>query len=171
MNWTEYLTAEMEAAYHAVSGLLKFVDNDKLDWKPSQGTNWMTTGQLLKHLETACGFCCNAFITGDWGTPEGTDGGDAMPSAASMPTTPSVAATRAALESDKKLALDAVAQLGEQGLATKKVAAPWNPEPRLFGHQFSHMIEHLQQHKAQLFYYLKMQGHEVNTGHMYGMAP
>jgi hypothetical protein len=31
------------------------------------------------------------------------------------------------------------------------------------------MIGHLAQHKAQLFYYLKLQGKPVHTGHLYGM--
>ena len=31
------------------------------------------------------------------------------------------------------------------------------------------MAEHLAQHKAQLFYYLKLQGKDVNTMHLYGM--
>jgi hypothetical protein len=26
------------------------VDPNSLDWKPESGTNWMTVGQLLKHL-------------------------------------------------------------------------------------------------------------------------
>ena len=170
MNWTEYLTAEVEAAYNATLGLVDLVDNATLGWQPPAGKNWMTLGQLLKHLETACGFCCNAFVTGDWGMPSGDDGGDMVPDAASLPTTPTVAATRAALLSDKALTLDAIAHVGEQGLANKKVAAPWNPEPRTYGHQFSHMVEHLQQHKAQLYFYLKLQGHDINTSHLYGMA-
>jgi hypothetical protein len=32
-----------------------------------------------------------------------------------------------------------------------------------------HGIHHLQQHKGQLFYYLKLQGKPVNTEHLWGM--
>ena len=32
------------------------------------------------------------------------------------------------------------------------------------------MVNHLNAHKAQLFYYLKLRGQAVNTLHMYGMA-
>ena len=46
MNWTELLTSEIESAYRATDGLLDLVDEDNLDWKPSEGSNWMTTGQL-----------------------------------------------------------------------------------------------------------------------------
>jgi hypothetical protein len=31
------------------------------------------------------------------------------------------------------------------------------------------MVEHLAQHKGQLFYYFKLQGKPVNTGHLWGM--
>jgi len=31
------------------------------------------------------------------------------------------------------------------------------------------MIGHLATHKAQLFYYLKLQGKPVNTGHLWGV--
>jgi hypothetical protein len=31
------------------------------------------------------------------------------------------------------------------------------------------MIQHLAQHKGQLFYYLKLQGKPVNTAHLWGM--
>ena len=31
------------------------------------------------------------------------------------------------------------------------------------------MVEHLATHKAQLFYYLKLQGKDVDTMHLWGM--
>jgi hypothetical protein len=31
------------------------------------------------------------------------------------------------------------------------------------------MVGHLNQHKGQLFYYLKLQGKDVNTMHLWGM--
>jgi len=37
------------------------------------------------------------------------------------------------------------------------------------GHRLLGMVGHLELHKAQLFYYLKLQGKPVNTMHMYGM--
>ena len=70
MNWTEMLTCEVEGVYHATEGLLKLVKKDTFGWKPATGSNWMTVGQLLAHLPTACGFCMNGFLTGEWGMPE-----------------------------------------------------------------------------------------------------
>ena len=48
--------------------------------------------------------------------------------------------------------------------------APWNPQPVQLGQQLLGMVNHLNQHKGQLFYYLKLQGKPVNTMHYYGMA-
>ena len=55
MNWSELLRAEVEDAYRAAEGLLNHVDDENLDWKPATGDNWMTTGQLVRHIASACG--------------------------------------------------------------------------------------------------------------------
>ena len=73
MNWTELLKNEIESVYNATDGLLDLVDEDSLDWKPSEGSNWMTVGQLLMHLTIACGAPMRGYVTGDWGLPEGVD--------------------------------------------------------------------------------------------------
>ncbi|MCK6459892.1 MAG: DinB family protein [Planctomycetes bacterium] len=169
MNWTELLKTRIEDVYHATEGLIGLVDDKSLGWKPATGSNWMTTGQLLKHVETACGHCCKGFVTGDWGMPADATAEDMLPSADKMPATKSVAETRKALAADKKLALQMVVEAGEKSLGGKKVAAPWDPTERLLGEQFLSMIGHLATHKAQLFYYLKLQGKPVHTGNLYGM--
>ncbi|MFQ5845077.1 MAG: DinB family protein, partial [Planctomycetota bacterium] len=71
MNWTELLEQEIEETYRVAGGLLDLVDDEALDWKPATGSNWMTTGQLLKHMTTACGALCRGFVTGDWPMPAG----------------------------------------------------------------------------------------------------
>jgi hypothetical protein len=46
--------------------------------------------------------------------------------------------------------------------------APWGgPEVTLF-QPFTSMMWHLGRHKGQLFYYLKLQGKNVNTMHLWG---
>jgi uncharacterized damage-inducible protein DinB len=167
MNWTQLLKGDLEMAYHATEGLIKLVDKDKLDWKPATGSNWMTTGQLLHHITEACGMCCKGFVTGDWGIPEGAE--MKMPTAEELPTIKSVAAAQKALAADKKVALAMIAKVGEKALGTKRVDAPWDPTQHPIGRQFLHMISHLQQHKSQLFYYLKLQGKPVHTGNLWGM--
>jgi len=173
MNWTDTLKAEVEDAYKATFGLLEQVDGDKLDWKPPVGDNWMTADQLLKHIETACGACFKGFLTGDWGMPEGMDPSDMkpedmLPPASSMPAAGSVAETKKALEQDKQVALGVIAEAGEERLDNEDTTAPWDPTPMKLGRRLLQMVGHLNTHRTQLFYYLKMQGKPVNTFHLYG---
>ena len=172
MTWTELLHAEIAVTDNAADKLMARLEENVLDWKPAQGNNWMTTGQLLRHMSEACGFYCRAFATGDWSMPEGVEApeGEMMPPAESLPSVASIAEARQRLADDKALLLQLIQELGEEILGTRKVAAPWSPEERELGHQFLGMVMHLEMHKNQLFYYLKMQGQPVNTMHMFGMA-
>lgn len=180
MNWTALLNAEVEANYKAADALMAMVGDADLGWKPASGRNWMTTGQLLMHLTNACGFCCRGFLTGDWGMPEGAcegapDGGEIpmeamLPPAEALPTVESVAEARRLLAEDKQLALAMIREAGEAKLDGLLVAAPWCPQEKLaLGQQFLGMVCHLQTHKSQLFYYLKLMGRDVNTMHLWGM--
>ena len=178
MNWTQLLENEVETTYHATDGLMKLVKKDDLGWKPKTGKNWMTTGQLLDHLTNACGWCIGAFASGNWNTPEAPKKKGAkepkmtelgMLAAESLPTVKTVAEARKKLAADKQVALDTVAKVGEAGLQNTMAPAPWDPTQKCLGKHFLEMTSHLSQHKAQLFYYLKLQGKPVNTGHLWGM--
>lgn len=172
MNWTALIKAEMDVTYNATEKLIAMVSDEELNWRPATGENWMTTGQLLRHIPEACGFCFRGFITGDWTLPEDvkTDPGEMLPRADQLPAVSSVAEARQLLADDKALAYRLLEEQGEDVLATRMVAAPWDPEERILGHQLLGMVNHLEGHKNQLFYYLKLQGKPVNTFHMYGMA-
>ncbi len=175
MNWTELLKSEIDATYKAADGLMGMVDDGSLDWKPAAGDNWMTTGQLLQHLSNACGMPCRGFLTGDWGLPEGVNMEDLppdemLPQADKMPAAKSVAEARRLLAEDKKLAYQTVDQAGEEKLASQPAPAPWDPTPIMLGQRMLQMVNHLGNHRNQLFYYLKLQGKPVNTMHLYGMA-
>ncbi len=85
-------------------------------------------------------------------------------------TVDSVAQAKELVAADKQLTFDMIDQAGEEDLTSRKVTAPWNPtEQVILGQRLLHMIDHLAVHKAQLFYYLKLQGKPVNTGHLWGM--
>lgn len=171
MNWTELLKAEIQSAYTTTDKLLALVDDDALEWKPSTGRNWMTTGQLLRHITEGCGVAFRAFITGDWGLPEGTDISEMtqLPPAEKLPTLESVAEARRLLEQDKQLAFEMLASRGDEELARDRAPAPWDPTEMVLGHRLLQMVDHLKQHKGQLFYYLKLQGKPVSTGDLWGM--
>jgi hypothetical protein len=175
VNWTTLVKTEIEETYAAAQGLMKLVEPGDLGWKPPSGSNWMTVAQLLEHMPTACGFCCRGFVTGDWGMPEGVSYEEVpkeemLPAAEKMPSAESVEQALEKLAADKQVALAMVEEAGEEALATRLLPAPWNPSSeRLLGYHLLNMVGHLQGHKAQLFYYLKLLGRPVHTGHLWGM--
>lgn len=175
MNWTELLNSEIETKYKATEGLLELVDDGQLDWKPSTGSNWMTTGQLLRHLAAdGCGAPFRGFVTGDWGMPDGVSVDEMSPEemltvAERMPALGSVDEAKRLLAADKQLALDMLARCPEERLATEVTTAPWDPTEMTLGYRLLEMVQHLKSHQAQLFYYLKLQGVPVHTGHLWGM--
>jgi uncharacterized damage-inducible protein DinB len=174
MNWKDQLSCEIEGAYKSANSLIDLVDADKLNWKPATGNNWMTTGQLLKHISDACGSGFKGFVTGDWGLPEGVDMSklspeEMMPPAEKMTALTSVAEAKKLLEADKQVALAMLAKASAHDLENKPAPAPWDPSPTMLGPRLAQMVDHLVLHKAQLFYYLKLQGKPVHTGHLWGM--
>jgi len=173
MSLREVLAEEAEVTYSVTEGLFHLVDADDLGWRPGTGSNWMNVGQLLMHCCGACGPGIKGFARGDWGLPEGMSLEDIppeemLPPAEKMPSVESVDQALELLAKDKRLALDLIADLEETKLLTERSAAPWGgPEVTLFQH-LHHMIGHLEQHKGQLFYYLKLLGKDVNTSNLWG---
>ena len=171
MQWNEMLKSEMDAAYRAAAGLAALVDD--LEWKPSTGDNWMTTGQLLQHLTDSCGGLFQGFVTGEWKMPDGTDIADVpedemMPPASAMPAADGVEAVLDALRSDQELSERMLEQAADR--MDEPTPVPWAPDVAPLGQRLLMSVNHLNHHKSQLFYYLKLQGKPVNTMHYYGMA-
>lgn len=170
----EMIHGAIEYNYAVTERLIDRVDPQALSWKPATGTNWMTTGQLLLHITGACGSSIKGFVTGDWGMPEGIDMSelppDAMlPPAESLPAVGSVEEAKTLLAEDKALALELLHSVSEEQLATEIKTAPWDPMEFPLGIRMLQMVDHLKQHKGQLFYYLKLQGQPVDTGDLWGM--
>lgn len=64
-----------------------------------------------------------------------------------------------------------VEQAGEQELDTKRIPVPWSPGQELsMGEFMLQMVQHLDRHKCQLFYYLKLQGKAVTTSDLWYTA-
>jgi uncharacterized damage-inducible protein DinB len=174
MNWTDFLKQEIETNYKATLGLLDKVDENDLGWKPPIGNNWMNVGQLLKHITEACGYGCKAFISGDWTLPDGRKMDELtaeqmIPTAEMLPSIPNIGEARRLLAEDIKLAITMVEQAGEDNLCRRMVAAPWAPNvTQPLGWMVHQMIQHLNQHKGQLFYYLKLLGKPVSTPDLWG---
>jgi len=173
MDWRKLLTEEIEYNYGVADKVMALVDDGALDWKPATGENWMTTGQVLKHIATSTGPCFKGFITGDWkvGDVDYADlpEDEMLPSAEALPASESVAAARKELAEDKELTLKMLSDASDEDLAGKPAPAPWDPRPVILGHRLLSMVLHIMQHKGQLFYYLKLQGKPVHTGDLWGM--
>lgn len=174
MSWTELLNIELEVTYTTTAKLLDKVDPATLGWKPATGSNWMTVGQLLHHLAEGCGAGCRAFVTGDWGLPDGVKIEDLtaeemLPPAEKLPSAANVDEVKRKLVEDRLLALKMIEEAGEEDLADRRMAAPWAPGVEYpLGRHLLQMIWHLDRHKAQLYYYLKLQGVPVSTPDLWG---
>lgn len=174
MDWTGLLKKEIENTYTVTARLMDRVERKNLTWKPASGRNWMTVGQLLMHISDACGAPCKGFVTGDWGLPPGKKIEDIspeemLPPAEAMPSVDSVEQAKKRLLEDKALALLMVERAGEADLAQKKTAPPWAPgKESPLGWHLLKMVQHLDRHSAQLFYYLKLQEKPVSTVDLWG---
>lgn len=156
MNWKAILIEQVKDSYRAAEGLMEFVEDEHLSWKPESGENWMTVGQLINHIAIACGPTFKGFITGTWEFEE------------ELGAVKSVVEGRGKLVADKAAALELLGNLSNDDLTTRMVQPPWESESRPLGYFLSLMVSHLDVHKSQLFYYLKLMGKDVNTAHMWG---
>ncbi len=176
MTLNDVLTQEAEVTYTVTRQLFRRVSDADLGWRPAtEGVGWMTMGQLLMHCAAyGCGKAVQAFVTGDWGSVAGGEGVEAaeaaahLPPASALPTVESVEQALALLEEDRTLTLRWIASAGADELLGARQAAPWGGSPLTLFQHLLHMIAHLAQHKGQLFYYLKLMGHDVRTPDLWG---
>jgi len=175
MTLKNILKKEAETAYTITGRLFHLVSNNELTWSPPVGKNWMTMGQLLMHCaKFGCGKAVKGFVKGDWGLSEGTkvedlSSEDHVPEHSRLPRVESVEQALELLAEDKLLTLNCIKEIDTNKLLDKPFPAPWGgPELFLFDHLLQ-MIAHLNQHKGQLFYYLKMMGKDVNTNDLWGV--
>ena len=167
------LLEEAETTYAVTEKLFSRVTDADLSWKPATGKNWMTVGQLLMHAASyGCGKAVKGFVKGDWGEPEsasddhGTD--QHVPPAEALPSVASVSEALEILAEDKKLTVRCIRNMKEPRLLRERTTAPWGGRKLFLFQHLSMMIEHLAQHKGQLFYYLKLMGRDVNTSDLWG---
>jgi len=164
MGWKDGLTEQTKSAYKAAEGLIAMLHEENLDWKPPTGENWMTVGQLLEHLVNSCGLLMRWFVTDAWDLSH-----NEMLPAEKMKTIGSLVEAKDRLAKDKEIAFETLAGLTDEDLCDRMVAAPWNPTPQPLGTQLGFMVAHLESHKSQLFYYMKLMGKPVHTGHLWGV--
>lgn len=170
----QILLEEAEKTYIITEKLFRKLDDRELHWKPSHGKNWMKVSQLLMHCANyGCGKAVQGFVRGDW-NPVVDPGSDHssevqhVPPAEILPDVESVDQALKLLAEDHLLTINCINETRETELLIRRSTAPWGgPDQVLFQHLLM-MIMHLNQHKGQLFYYLKLMGRDVNTNDLWG---
>jgi len=173
MNLVDVLRQDADVVYATTEALVQRVPAESLGWRPATGKNWMNVAQLLMHCTNACGMGIKAFLTGDWGLPEGVRFEDMkpeemLPPASKMPAVASVEVALGLLGEDRELARRHLADVDASRLLGERYPAPWGGPPLTLFQHLESMIIHLGQHKGQLFYYLKLMGQEVDTADLWG---
>jgi hypothetical protein len=142
--------------------LIGMVPSDKLAWKP--GPTFMSLGQLICHLSDGLGGGLEMLVTGKWPPPEEMESGmklENMPSCGVQEALDKLAKDTVIL----RATLDGIS---EADFTNRVVSVPWGWKAKMeiMGVSF---LGHFDNHKMQLFTYLKLLGLPVNTETLYGV--
>ncbi len=142
--------------------LIGLVPSDKLAWKP--GPTFMSLGQLICHLSDGLGGGFEMLVTGKWPPPE------EMESGMKLENMPSCGVPEALdkLARDKEILRATLDGISEVDFTNRVVSVPWGWKAKMeiMGVSF---LGHFDNHKMQLFTYLKLLGLPVNTETLYGV--
>jgi uncharacterized damage-inducible protein DinB len=170
MTLTRVLLEKAETTYAATELLFQRVSDGDLAWKPTQGHDWMTVGQLLMHCACfGCGKAVQGFVTGEWpAAAQSEDAQKHVPPAEALPSVTSVRQALDLLREDRSVSWKCISAAGESNLLSRRVIAPWGGRELVLFQQLLLMVKHLAQHKGQLFYYLKLMGKPVGSRDLWG---
>ena len=141
--------------------LIAMVPADKLDWKP--GPTFMSLGQVLCHLSDGLGGGLESVVSGKWPSTEEMEAGmklENMPSCG-------VQEALSKLEKDKAILRATLDGISEDDFTNRVVSVPWGWKAKFEIMSFG-FLGHFNNHKMQLFTYLKLLGLPVNTESLYG---
>jgi len=160
MNKNEFCEIVLQSIQPAEK-LIGMVPADKLDWKP--GPTFMSTGQVLCHLSDGVGGGLEALVSGKWPPMEEMEVGmklENMPSCG-------VHEALSKLEKDKTILRATLDGMSEDDFTNRVVSVPWGwkAKTEIMSVAF---LGHFNNHKMQLFTYLKLLGLPVNTESLYG---
>jgi hypothetical protein len=141
--------------------LIGMVPADKLDWKP--GPTFMTAGQVICHLSDGVGGGLETMMSGKWPPMEEMEAG------MKLENMPACGAQEALskLEKDKTILRATLDGMSEDDFTNRVVSVPWGwkAKTEIMSVAF---LGHFNNHKMQLFTYLKLLGLPVNTEILYG---
>ena len=160
MNKNEYCEMVMQSMGPA-EALMGMVPQDKLDWRPDP--SFMSIGQVLAHLGEGIGSSLEITLSGKWPSME------EMAAGMKLENMPSCGVQEALgrLEKDKKTLRATLDSISEEDFSNRVVSVPWgwSAKVELMGVNF---LGHFNNHKMQLFTYLKLLGLPVDTQTLYG---
>jgi len=142
--------------------LIGMVPADKLDWKP--GPAFMNIGQVICHLSDGLGVGLEMVLSGKWPPMEEMEAGMKLEN---MPTC-GIQEALGKIEKDKMALRSALDSLSEVDFTHRVVSVPWGWTAK-FEIMSVAFLGHFNNHKMQLFIYLKLLGLPVNTESLYGM--
>ncbi len=163
MTRKEYLKFT-EGIYRATRGLIRLTPDQKLDYKPQEGL--MTVAQVLKHVASALGASLSMAINNSWPVISGED---MLPAADKLPKSASAAEALQEIDRDWELLKQEIEKITDGEFTLNKIDVPWMPSPMTIEEFMMQAMEHLSNHRMQLFTWLKLSGEALNTGHLYGM--
>lgn len=163
MTRKEYLIF-IEGYYKAARGLIKLTPADKFDFKPMDDV--MTVAQVIKHVVTCLGASLKMGLDNDW--PEMPEG-EMLPPAEKMPKSNSVEEALKEIDDDWELLKQEMEKITDGEFTGNKLDVPWMPYPVTIEGYMMQAMEHLSNHRMQLFTWLKLSGEKLHTGHLYGM--
>ena len=141
--------------------LISMVPPNKLDWRP--GPTFMSPGQVICHMSDGVGGGLESLVSGKWPSMEEMEAGmklEYMPSCG-------VQEALSKLEKDKAILRATLDGISEDDFTNRVVSVPWGWTTK-FEIMSVAFLGHFNNHKMQLFIYLKLLGLPVNTETLYG---
>lgn len=163
MTRNEYLQF-VEGIFKATRGLIQSTPDEKLEFKPKEGL--MTIAQVLKHVSNALGESLSMAINNTW--PQ-IPADEMLPAAEKMPESTSAAEALKEIDHDWELLKQEFEKITDGEFNQNKINVPWMPQPMTYAEFMMQAMEHLSNHRMQLFIWLKLSGEALHTGHLYGM--
>jgi len=142
--------------------LIGMVPADKLDWRP--GPTFMSIGQVVFHLSDGVGAGLGMLLAGAWPSMEEMEAGMKLEN---MPAC-GVQEALGRLEKDKAALRAALDGISEEDFTNREMSVPWGWKAKLEIMSLN-FLGHFNNHKMQLFTYLKLLGLPVNTETLYGV--
>lgn len=155
----------VEGIYKATRGLIQLSPEDKFNYQPMEAV--FTVDQVIKHCVSSLGSMASMAIHNSW--PKMSEE-DMLPPAEKAPKVNSIKEALAEIDQDWQQMKDELEKITDEEFNTKMTHAPWMPNPVTIAEIMMLALEHLSNHRYQLFIWLKLSGEKLNTMHLYGMS-